>query len=562
MGAEDSMDRPGYVPDGVPDGRCGYTTEYKGPFQPGNVTCWRETWDGHDECIWHAVVGDKPAKELSDARRDGAARLDGAVLRGVELADLVDFADCILLAADFTGANLYNADLADAFLRRADLADADLREADLADADLREADLADANLRGLDFTDADLQRADFTDADLQRADFIDTFLRGVDLTDASLSGADLTDADLKGVDLTHASLWVTDFTEADLRRADLTDAYLRGVDLTHASLSGADLTQAFLLSADLENASFGNADLTQANLRSGDLTNADLDDATLTRANLEDATLESADLDGTDLTDAKLHNCRLQDVYISEETEFGDRCGYERAADPYDILSWEVVGPLMEPVKLTRDDHHLYQGGRLATAWHRFRYWTGRHPDYKPDDEDIENLEKAISTYRTYQRLHRENSLPGDIPHYFYREKEMRRLKALAEGDRRDWATRVLQKWVMGYGEKPWRVVGTSVLTILGFGVLYSLAGGIHTTGGEGEHLAYDFLPTIPLSTPGWLEILLGNLYFSAVTFSTLGYGDVEPASGAVQFLASAQSIIGAGLMALLVAVLARRITR
>ena len=65
-----------------------------------------------------------------------------------------------------------------------------------------------------------------------------------------------------------------------------------------------------------------------------------------------------------------------------------------------------------------------------------------------------------------------------------------------------------------------------------------------------------------PFEVPEAVEILLANFYFSAVTFSTLGYGDVEPAGGTVQFLASVQSITGAALMALLVAVLARRITR
>lgn len=54
---------------------------------------------------------------------------------------------------------------------------------------------------------------------------------------------------------------------------------------------------------------------------------------------------------------------------------------------------------------------------------------------------------------------------------------------------------------------------------------------------------------------------LLANQYFSAVTFTTLGYGDIQPASGAAQLLATVESFVGALLMALLVFVLGRRTT-
>ena len=509
MDDEESSDWFGYVPDGVPDDRCGYTTEYEDFGLPGNITCWRETWDGHGQCIWHADAEGKPAEEVADARRDGPERIDGAVLRGVEWIETVDFSGCSLLKLDFTNANLHRT-----IFRRANL-----RKANFSHADLQEIDFSHSNLQKTNFSHADLRDADFNDVYLYQTNFSHAVLHQPNINPADIFLVNFSHAIFLGGDLSEADLSEADFSEAGLTGTDLTAADLTDANFTRANLEGADLTNACLWESILTDAYLSGANLTNAYLWEANLTNAYLDDAILTDANLEDVSLESADLDGTDLTDAKLHNCRLQDIYISEETEFGGCCAYER----------EV--------------REAIESG-------------------EPLEDQVERLEKAISTYRTYQRLHRENSLPGDIPHYFYREKEMRRLKALAEGDRRDWATRALQKWVMGYGEKPWRVVITSVLTIFGFGVLYSLFGGIYTTSEGGDPLAYDLLPTIPLSTPEPLEILLGNLYFSAVTFSTLGYGDVEPASGAVQFLASAQSIIGAGLMAPLVAVLARRITR
>lgn len=58
-----------------------------------------------------------------------------------------------------------------------------------------------------------------------------------------------------------------------------------------------------------------------------------------------------------------------------------------------------------------------------------------------------------------------------------------------------------------------------------------------------------------------WLSVLGVSLYFSAVTFTTLGYGDIQPASQAAQALASIESLVGASLIAFLVFVLGRRAT-
>ncbi|EMA67593.1 hypothetical protein C461_07699 [Halorubrum aidingense JCM 13560] len=94
----------------------------------------------------------------------------------------------------------------------------------------------------------------------------------------------------------------------------------------------------------------------------------------------------------------------------------------------------------------------------------------------------------------------------------------------------------------MLYGESPARVVGTSVAVVAIFAAIYSIVGGIVIGGSEPD--------------------LIGNIYFSAVTFSTLGYGGIEPTTTTTQLLASVQSLIGGILIALLVAVFGRRALR
>lgn len=73
------------ISEDVPEGRCGFTLDCAGAspvdadeFEDAEhwdrdgetVSCRRESWTDHDQCIWHAVVADKPPDELADARTD------------------------------------------------------------------------------------------------------------------------------------------------------------------------------------------------------------------------------------------------------------------------------------------------------------------------------------------------------------------------------------------------------------------------------------------------------------------------------------------------------------
>jgi hypothetical protein len=52
------------------------------------------------------------------------------------------------------------------------------------------------------------------------------------------------------------------------------------------------------------------------------------------------------------------------------------------------------------------------------------------------------------------------------------------------------------------------------------------------------------------------------NIYFSCITFSTSGYGDLSPAALGTRALVFVESLIVAALVALLVFVLGRRVAR
>ena len=95
---------------------------------------------------------------------------------------------------------------------------------------------------------------------------------------------------------------------------------------------------------------------------------------------------------------------------------------------------------------------------------------------------------------------------------------------------------------------------------MLGFGLVYPIFGGMEETKVSTHDFYFYNIIELPIGS-GPIRTLFENLYFSAVTFTTLGYGDIQPASDAAQLLASIESFLGALLMALLVFVLGRRTT-
>ena len=103
----------------------------------------------------------------------------------------------------------------------------------------------------------------------------------------------------------------------------------------------------------------------------------------------------------------------------------------------------------------------------------------------------------------------------------------------------------ILGRLLFGYGERPIRVLTAAALVIFVCAFFYSQPGSIvHRDG---------------LVQPSFLQ----GLYFSTITFTTLGYGDLYPsAEGFYRQLAMTEAITGVLLMALFVVCLAKKFSR
>jgi len=115
--------------------------------------------------------------------------------------------------------------------------------------------------------------------------------------------------------------------------------------------------------------------------------------------------------------------------------------------------------------------------------------------------------------------------------------------------DPRRYLKLIFYKWVAGYGVKPWNVVGTICIVFLVSTLLFG-------TVFYGE-LRDDGKP-LP---DGFWERMGNALYFSGITYATIGYGDIRPVDSA-RLLAVIEGILGIVLNAALVVVLFRKLIR
>ena len=169
------------------------------------------------------------------------------------------------------------------------------------------------------------------------------------------------------------------------------------------------------------------------------------------------------------------------------------------------------------------------------------------------DDESFWRFAKQSAQEAGYYRLAGES---------FYNERcasLWRKLRGAGDYDSLPPMKKVV-RWVMGarllpelifgrlrfgYGERPIRVLVASALIIVGCAFVYSQPGALVFRDG--------------VFKPSFLQ----GLYFSTITFTTLGYGDLYPSvDGFYRQVAMVEAVAGGCLMALFVVCLAKRFSR
>ena len=297
----------------------------------------------------------------------------------------------------------------------------------------------------------------------------------------------------------------------NLSRANLSEANLSGADLSAANLSLANFTKANLSDADLSEASLSGALLREATLGGANLTGANLSGANLIGAYLSGAALDGTNLRGADLSRASLIGTNLSRANLSLADLSG---GNLRGAD---LAETDLSGANLSRANLSLSN--------LSNA-------------------ELTNVRWQLHAMRgCYLGVRGLNSCFGNA--LFRRaaadQDFLDTLEAHLKGSRR-----MALFWAWGlidYGRSLLRVAVISFGVALLYGVIYKVFPSI-----------LDFKD----SANTWFT----PYYFSIVTYTTLGFGDVKPATLAGEMIVSSEVILGYTTLGLLLSVLAQNIAR
>jgi hypothetical protein len=169
----------------------------------------------------------------------------------------------------------------------------------------------------------------------------------------------------------------------------------------------------------------------------------------------------------------------------------------------------------------------------------------------KTEASRLDYWQQAEEIYRNLRKATEQEGLFEISGLFFEREMVMRRFQMPLFSTRRLFS-KIVDSFC-GYGERPTRVVMFSMLAILFFGACYFILG----INDNGTLIALNSKNSLLVNFKQFLTCC----YFSVVTFTTLGYGDLTPL-GLSRLLAATEAFIGSFTLALFVVVFVKKMTR
>ncbi len=315
-----------------------------------------------------------------------------------------------------------------------------------------------------------------------------------------LADRDLTGADLAGRDLTGCDLRGRDLSGCRLDGARLCRANLEDAKLVGASLAGASLFGATLAGAELLGANLADADLTDVRAAKAGFGNANLRGARLLNADLSGGTLSHADLSGADARGADLRGTRLVEATL-------EGADLSRARlDGADLQQARVARARFRDTDLRRARLRAIRGFEAAE-------WIGAD---------------VLETDFCGAYLARRAILDQNYLHEFRSANRLNRSIYTVW-----WLTSDCGRSFLRWG------LWTLLITVA-FAWIHMQVG----------------LKVAVEETP------LTALYYSVVTITTLGFGDVHPATPAAQLAAMGEVMLGYMMLGGLLSIFSNKMAR
>lgn len=423
-------------------------------------------------------------------------------------------------------------------------------------------------LRNVDLSSSDCSRSDFTQATLEHASFRNAVCTETSFFNANVSHVTYLSAHCKQANFSHANCRASVFTRSHvedarfdrslLKKASFDGAMCTGTSFDSSNCMNTDFQSARCIttsfqSANCEFAIFVSTECHYVDFRAANLRNTRMDEFTV----LDDCQFYRARLEGSELKIARkqfFDGYRLKTLPEERAAErhssVDDQETYvTRAEDTYrnlkkyfsseglhnDAGSFHIRERLMAMANLKR------QGILARKSLMHFMRLRRPSPGSPPATfgEFIIVLFGALFSrdgqllMRTYRRSgYFVATLKSKLTYYV----ESRMFHTYNKFLFRNGA----------FGEKPYFIVLLWFKVILLYAVIYLLT-----------DIPFNTIKDASFSENGVVDYL----YFSMVTFTTLGYGDLKPL-GYMRLVASSEAIVGAILMAYFVVAWARKIFR
>ncbi|MHC1597987.1 MAG: pentapeptide repeat-containing protein [Candidatus Methanofastidiosia archaeon] len=499
--------------------KCTYTYDH------GKKECPHEAQDNKTVCLWHDKIDGKDLRGKDLRKLD----LDEAYLKGAALSK-TNMKGCMLANANLEEANLDEANLEGVMAHACNLTKAQMRNANLEGAHLKYAIMegtivANSNLKNADLSWTELKGALLPGAQLQYASLLDSNLEQAILLHASLERANMRGADLRGADLKGCN-----FRGADMRGTDFKYAILDGAILSNGNLQNADFAK-----AQLKGTLIQNAFLQRANFRESEMGNANLKNSNLKGANLRGANLKGANFDNTILKNADLFNAKVNGMMNLRYALIDNIVITEKKGNE-DLKNSKYISALKrydEAIKSYIDLKNYFNSEGLYE----------KSGEYYVREWIVKGKVQRTAGLLDKEHLKTNRFMPYYLPISFkYMESRMFPLLVAIES-RMKWIFNKIVYHTSRYGESSIRVLLSSLAIIFLYAAFYWTSHGI--------------TPGVDSYVPTFSE----SIYFSVVTFTTLGYGDYHP-KPSFQLIATSEAIIGAFILAFFVVVVSRRLIR
>jgi uncharacterized protein YjbI with pentapeptide repeats len=169
----------------------------------------------------------------------------------------------------------------------------------------------------------------------------------------------------------------------------------------------------------------------------------------------------------------------------------------------------------------------------------------------------FKSFSRLESGYRKLKNYLNERGDYATAGNFYYLEMDSKR--KCSHGFRRLWLE--LYRFICGYGENPLRVLSVSLLIIMMWAGVFLFSGFVVNPSSPNERVI-DYSLAVPsqISFDNFCDLCY-CVYCSVVTFTTLGYGDID-LIGYSRIFASIEAFIGVFFVALFVLVFGRKMMR